>query len=150
MRRLSTSLAIGIAALCGCAAFVALLPWGDPCSLIPPSDRIGCPVVLVPLQENLRNLSFGGICLIIGFIGGLLTSSHRLVVGALSPPLAYLLGLFAAHWIYHIGSPEYSFPRSFFTIYMTLGLSVGIAVLGLVGARLSRHVRLTTASSARA
>lgn len=148
MRRLSVSLAIVIAALVGCAAFVAVLPWGDPCSFAPPSDGPGCPIILSPLQDNIRNASFVGICLLIGLVGGLLTLSNRLVVGALAPPLAYVVTHFAAHWIYRIGWPEHPIPWTFYRIYWAVGVLIGMAVIGLIGAALSRYVRLTTASSA--
>ena len=148
MRRLSTYMAIGVAVFCGCAAFVALLPWGDPCSFVSPSDGSGCNIVLSPLQEHIRNVSFGGICLLIGIVGGLLTRSHRLLVGALSSPVAFLFAHFAIRWIYPIAWSEHSIPWSLSGIYPTSAMLVGIAAIGLVGAALSRYVRLTTASSA--
>ena len=148
MKRFSVSLAIVIAALVGCAAFVALLPWGDPCSFAPPSDGPGCPIVSSPLQDNIRNASFFGVCLFIGFVGGLLARSHRLVVGALSPPLAALITYFVAHWIFGIGWPQQTLPWTSSRIFMTGEYFAVMAAVGLVGAALSRYVRLTTASSA--
>ena len=146
MRRTYALVAIAGAAILGCAAFVALLPWGDPCSLTTPPGEAGCAVILAPAQENLRNASFLVICLIVGFAAGFLTRSHRLFAGALSPLLAVLLAHFVVHWVYGIESPRY-FLWTRFTILIDIGLVAAMAISGLVGAALSRYVRLTNAWS---
>ena len=146
MRRVHPLVAIAGAAILGCAAFVAFLPWGDPCSLTTPPGEAGCTVILAPFQENLRNAGFLLICILVGFLAGFLTSSHRLLAGALSPLLAVLLAHFVAHWVYGIEPPRY-FLWTRFTILVELVLAATMAISGLVGAVLSRYVRLTSAWS---
>ena len=148
MRRLSVALAIATAGILGCAALIAMLPWGDPCSFVTPPGECCCYIILSSLQENIRNGAFGIVCLVIGVVAGLLTRSNRIAVGALSPPLAFFLGHYAAHWVYHIGWPKYPVPWSAHLILLTVGLFAGMAALGVIGAILSRYVRLTSASSA--
>src|SRR5262252_5692043 len=108
--------AVAIAGILGCIAFVSLLPWGDPCSLVTTPGECCCPIVQSAFQENIRNAGFGGVCLLIGFCAGLITRSNRLVVGASSPLLAYLLAHYAVHWVYHIGWRKYPFPWNTYTI----------------------------------
>ena len=148
MRRFSVPLAVATATIFGCAAFVALLPWGDPCSFVTPPGECCCNIMLSPLQENFRNAGFGGVCVLAGLIAGLLTRSRPLIAGALSPLLSYLLGYFAAHWVYGIGWPQHAIPWTAYLIHLTGGAFAGMAALGAIGAALSRFVRLTTASSA--
>jgi hypothetical protein len=148
MRRLSTPLATAIAAVLGCAAFVALLPWGDPWSFAPQTGGVDDLTSLSSLQENIRNASFLILCLAIGFVTGLLTRSRRFIAGALSPPLAALVAHFAAHWLYGIEWPQPAVPWTPSRVLITVAYFAVMAAVGLVGAALSRYVRLTTASSA--
>ena len=147
MRRLSVPLAIAIAAILGCAAIVALLPWGDPWSFAARTGGVDRPIILSSMQQNIRNASFVGVCLAIGFLAGLLTRSRRLIAGALSPPLAALATYFASHWIYGLAWPQPALPWTFSRILITGETFAVIAAVGLAGAALSRYVRLTTASS---
>jgi hypothetical protein len=148
MRRVHPIIAIAVAAILGCSAFVALLPWGDPCSLTTPPGEAGCTVLFSPLQQDLHNVVFLAICLLIGLIAGVLTRSHRLLAGALGVFLGFWLAFFAAHWIYGIGfihHPLWTTSTALIGIAL-LGLS---ALLGLAGAVLSSYVRLTNAWSGR-
>jgi hypothetical protein len=77
-----------------------------------------------------------------------LTRSRRFIAGALSPPLAALVTYFAAHWIYGIGWPQQAIPWTSSRILTTGEFFAAMAVVGLVGAALSRYVRLTITSSA--
>ena len=82
-----------VAALVGCSAFIALLPWGDPCSFAAPRRRdLAAPSFSRRYRTTFATRALLVFALSIGFVGGLLTRSHRLIVGALSPPLAFLLG----------------------------------------------------------
>jgi hypothetical protein len=141
-------IAVAVAAILGCAAFVALLPWGDPCSLTTPPGESGCTVLFSPLQQNLRNVVYSAICLLIGLIAGLLTRSHRLLAGALAAFLGFWLAFFAAHWIYGIGFIHHPL---WTTSMVLIGIAIlgSSALLGLVGAVLSSYVRLTNAWSGR-
>ena len=149
MRRVSFPLAITTAAILGCAAYLALLPWGDPCTFTTPSGEGGCAVIFSPLQQDIRNAGFGSVCLLIGFIAGLLTRSYRLIAGALSTLSAFFLAHFAVHWIYGIGWPQHPMPWTSSTILTTSGFMAAFAAIGLIGAALSRYVRLTNAWSGR-
>jgi uncharacterized membrane protein YeaQ/YmgE (transglycosylase-associated protein family) len=148
MNRLSVPLAVAAAAFLGCAGFVALLPWGDPCSFVTPPGECCCFIVLSPLEEHVRNAAFLVVCLLIGLVAGLLTRSHRLIAGALGPLLAYLIGHFAAHWIYRIGWPQHPIPWTSFRVLTTILVLASMATMGIIGAFISKYVRLTTASSA--
>jgi hypothetical protein len=149
MSRTSFPLAVAIAATLGCAAFVALLPWGDPCSLTTTPGEAGCDVLFSPLQQNLRNAGFGGICLMSGFLGGLLTRSHRLVAGASSTLVAMLLACLAVHRVYGIGWPRHPLFWTPFTILVAGAVLVSCAAAGVLGAALSRYVRPARACSGR-
>lgn len=149
MRRLGAPSEIIITAIVGCAGFVAVLPWGDPCSLTTPPGVAGCEVLFSPLQQNIRNAGFGGVCLMIGFVAGLFTRSHRLLAGALSTLLALLLAHFAVHWVYGIGWTQHPLPWTPSRVLGTGEYLGASAAVGLVGALLSTYVRLTHAWSGR-
>ena len=147
MRRLSFPLAIAAAAILGGAAFLGLLPWGDPCTFTTPPGEPGCAIIFSPLQQDIRNAGFGGVCLLIGFIAGLLTRSYRLIAGALSTLAAVFVAHFAGHGIYGIGWPQHPMPWTSSTILTTSGFMAAFAAIGLIGAALSDYVRLTNARS---
>jgi hypothetical protein len=132
--------------LCSFSGAAAL---GDPCTFTTPPGEAGCAVIFSPLQQDIGNAGFGGVCLLIGFIGGLLTRSYRLIAGALSTLAAVFLSHFAGHWIYSIGWPQHPLPWTSSTILTTSGFMAAFAAIGLIGAALSPHVRLTNAWSGR-
>jgi hypothetical protein len=67
--------------------------------------------------------------------------------------LSTLSGVFLAHLaghsIYGIGWPQHPMPWTSSTILTTSGFMAAFAAIGLIGAALSRHVRLTNAWSGR-
>src|ERR1700722_671706 len=149
MRRLRVASRIIVTAVIGCAAFVALLPWGDPCSLTTPPGVAGCEVLFSPLQQNMRNAGFGGVCLMIGFIGGLFTRSHRLLAGALGTLLALIFAHFAVHWVYGLGWPQHPMPWTSTRVLGTAEYLGASAAVGPVGGLLCGYVRVTHACSGR-
>ena len=135
-------LAIAGAASIGCAAFLLLLPWGDPCSFSTPPGEAGCTIILSPLQQTLRNASFVAICLCTGFAAGSCAGSARILAGALSALPAVILAHFAARLYYGIGSlPQLPWTR---TTYVASFVAIAaLVVLGVLGGALSKYIRLT-------
>jgi len=133
--RLRPALALAVAALGGCAAFFLSLPWGEPCAT---HGYAGgpCPIVLSATQHNLRNAAFVLICLAVGFGAGALSRSYRLLVGALSVPLAGFLGAVLARVVYDIDTPLFNFdiPNADVMTIMYVG---GLLLLGAIGASAS-------------
>jgi hypothetical protein len=140
--------AVVVAALLGCVALVALLPWGDACSLTTRSGAGGCPIFLSPSQENFRNVVFLALCLCVGCAAGLMSSSRGYLAGALSTPLAALLAIVGAHWVYGLRGPLFhmDIPGSYL---MTLMSIMGLVILGMAGGTLSRYIRLTIVGGGR-
>lgn len=148
-RRARLPLAIASAAVLGCAAFLLLLPWGDPCSFATLPGGAGCSIILSPLQENLRNAGFVVICLCIGFAAGSFARSARILAGALSILPAVILAHFAARAYYGIGSVAHV-PWTRATYVTGLVGIAALVVLGIVGGALSKYIRLTNGSSGHA
>jgi lysylphosphatidylglycerol synthetase-like protein (DUF2156 family) len=148
MKRTRLPLAIAGAAVLGCAAFLLLLPWGDPCSFVTPRGEAGCSIVLSTLQQNLRNAVFAVICLCIGFAAGSFAESVRILAGALSTLPAVILASFAARVFYRIDSvADGPWTRS---AYVTLFVAIAaLVVLGAIGGALSKYIRLTNGSRGR-
>jgi len=136
--RLHPVLALAVASLGGCAVFVLLLPWGDPCS----TRYAGapCPILMSAAQANLRNASFVLICITIGFGAGWLSRSHRLLMGTLSVPLAGFLAAVWAHVLYRPGTSLFDSgaPRAYTLAVMDIG---GVLLLGALGAVASMWLR---------
>ena len=146
--RMRFAWAVAVPALLGGAALVALLPWGDPCSVTTRSGEGGCAILLSPSQQNLHNAAFLVLCLLVGCAAGLMSSSRRHLAGALSTPLAALLALFGAHLVYGLRGPLFhmDIPGSYL---MTLITIIGLVILGIIGGALSRYVRLTIVGGGR-
>jgi hypothetical protein len=146
--RLRFTLAVVAPALLGCAAFMALLPWGDPCALTTQPGEAGCGILLSPLQQNLRTAVFLALSLPVGLGAGLMSPSRRHLAGALSAPLAVLLSIIGVHLIYRIAGPFFrmDIPGSY---VMALGDIIALAILGVIGGTLSRYVRLTIVGGVR-
>jgi len=146
--RSSLAFTVVVAALLGCVAYVALLPWGDPCSLTVSPGEAGCSILLSPGQQNIRNVLFFGLTLLIGLAGGFMSPSPRYLAGALSSPLAVLLAIFSTHLVYGLRSPFFrmDIPGAYVS---TLELSVALIVLGAIGAAIGRYIRLTIVGGGR-
>jgi hypothetical protein len=131
--------AVVVAALLGCVALVASLPWGDPCSLPTRSGAGGC--ALSPSQHYFRNAVFLALCLCVGSAAGLMSPSRRYLAGALSTPLAVLLAIFGAHWVYGLRGPFFHMDIPGSDLMTLISITV-LVILGMAGGMLSRYIRL--------
>jgi hypothetical protein len=142
------ALTVILSALLGCVAYVGLLPWGDPCFLAVAHGEAGCPVVLSPSQETIRNVVFLAISLLVGLAAGLMSPFHRYLAGALSSPLSLLLAILAAHLAYSLDGPTFrmDIPGAYVT---WLEVISALTVLGVIGAAIARFIRLTIVGGCR-
>ena len=133
--RLRLPLAIALASIGGCVALCALLPWGDPCPIAGYSGQ-PCPIVMSPFQESLRNVIFVVICVLVGYVAGFLTHSHRYLAGTLSALSSALLAAITARIIYAVHSPliRLDVPGAYTTALIAF---VTLALLGALGAAAS-------------
>ena len=131
---LHPALALTVAALGGCAIFVLLLPWGDPC--FHPDE----PCHFSAAQNNFGNAVFLLICLAVSFGAGWLSRSYRLLAGTLSVPLASALGAVLARVVYNIERPLFNsgVPDAAVMALLYLG---GLLLLGAIGAVASMWLR---------
>jgi hypothetical protein len=141
--RMRFAWAVAVPALLGGAALVALLPWGDPCSVTTRSGEGGCAILLSPSQQNLRNAAFLVLCLLVGCAAGLMNSSRGHLAGALSTPSAVLMALFGAQLVYGLRGPLFHMDVPGASYLVTLITIAGLVILGMIGGALSRYVRLT-------
>jgi hypothetical protein len=129
-------LAIVVTSMVGAAVFCALMPWGDPCSVAASSERL-CSKVPSASQQELANVVFVVICLLIGLGAGTIANSRRYVAGTMSVPLSAMLGGFTGHYLYAINGPWFHWGDQ--NAYLPAALFIGfLVVLGLVGAFMSR------------
>jgi hypothetical protein len=128
--------AIAFSSIGGCAAFCALLPWGDPCAVAGYSGH-ACPIVLSTSQEYWRNAVFVVICLLIGFAAGSITHSRRYLAGTLSVPLSAIFASVIGRFLYAVDAPP--FRAHVADAYVTAAVYFAfLAGLGAVGAAASR------------
>lgn len=126
-------LAVIFAALVGSGIFVALLPFGDPCSF---SDTPGVNcAVQSPLEQNFWNALAILLPVVVGAGAALAAGSRRHAVGMVASVLAILGAHFGARLAYGVETPNYE-PLAVFVILLTS------AVLGLIGGHLSGYVGL--------
>ena len=124
--RLHPVLALVIASFVGCAIFVLILPWGDPCSFHHPCQ-------FTAAHNAWSNASFVVICLAVGFVAGKLSRSYRPLVGALSVPVAGVTGAVMARVVYRLGTPHFDIWAILNAPDLT-GLYVGVSALLVLGA----------------
>jgi hypothetical protein len=122
--------AVILTALVGSSIFVALLPWGDPCSF---SDPPGVNCAQSPLEESFWNALAILLPIVVGAGAALAAGSRRHTVGVAAAVLAILGAHFGARLIYAGETANYE-PLSVFVILLIS------AVLGFVGGHLSGYV----------
>jgi hypothetical protein len=130
--RLHSGLALALASLGGCAIFLVLAPWGDPCTFHGYSG-VPCPSDLAEAQLGLRNAVFVVICLSVGFAAGKLSRSYRPFVGAASVLLAGFSAGIVAHMLYRLDAPLFT-PLSGYALGLAVAYMAGLALLGALGA----------------
>jgi hypothetical protein len=129
-KRVRSILATVLPAAVGGGIFIALLPWGDPCSFNAPD--VHCAPISSS-EEHLRNAVFVLLNLVVGGAAALSARSWRTIAAPASAVLAALLTHFGARALYdalEVQPVDWTGMSKFLAIVAILGLIGGLLSIG--------------------